>query len=230
MPRTPYNRHPLGLLLVLGLAALLAVLVALFLVGAIEYAYHRIGVSQGALFALVLASLLGGVINIPVARLHGEQLVGGKELVVFGVRYRLPAVRRPTSTVLAVNLGGAVIPTGMSVFLLVRNGIWWQAAVAVLFVALLVHMIARPVPGLGIAVPGLVPPLLAAGIALAISPHMAAAIAYIAGTLGTLVGADLLNLRRLRGLGAAVASIGGAGTFDGVFLSGIIAVLLVGVF
>ena len=49
----------------------------------------------------------------------------------------------------------------------------------------------------------------------------------ITGTLGTLLGADLLNLHRLRSLGAGVASIGGAGTFDGVFLSGIIAVFLV---
>jgi uncharacterized membrane protein len=94
-------------------------------------------------------------------------------------------------------------------------------------VGLLVHRIARPVPGLGIAVPGLVPALFAAAIALAVSSHMAAALAYIAGSLGTLIGADLLNLHRLPGLGAGVASIGGAGTFDGVFLSGIVAVLLV---
>jgi uncharacterized membrane protein len=35
-----------------------------------------------------------------------------------------------------------------------------------------------------------------------------------------------MNLRKLRGLGAPVASIGGAGTFDGIFLAGIIALLL----
>jgi uncharacterized membrane protein len=44
--------------------------------------------------------------------------------------------------------------------------------------------------------------------------------------VGTLVGADLLNLGRLRGVGAPVASIGGAGTFDGIFVTGIVAVLL----
>jgi uncharacterized membrane protein len=55
-----------------------------------------------------------------------------------------------------------------------------------------------------------------------------AAASYVSGTLGTLSGADLLNVRRLRELGTDVASIGGAGTFGGVFLSGIIAVLLVG--
>ncbi|MBW2109628.1 MAG: DUF1614 domain-containing protein, partial [Deltaproteobacteria bacterium] len=51
-------------------------------------------------------------------------------------------------------------------------------------------------------------------------------VAYISGTLGTLIGADLLNLRKIYDLGAPVASIGGAGTFDGIFLNGLLAVLL----
>jgi uncharacterized membrane protein len=51
-------------------------------------------------------------------------------------------------------------------------------------------------------------------------------LAYIAGTLGCLIGADLLNLHRLAGLGAPIASIGGAGTFDGIFFTGIAAVLI----
>jgi uncharacterized membrane protein len=44
--------------------------------------------------------------------------------------------------------------------------------------------------------------------------------------LGTLIGADLMNLGSIQGLHAPVLSIGGAGTFDGVFLTGILAVLL----
>ena len=58
------------------------------------------------------------------------------------------------------------------------------------------------------------------------SYRQAAPPAYISGSLGTLIGADLLNLDKLQGLGAPVASIGGAGTFDGVFLTGIAAVLI----
>jgi uncharacterized membrane protein len=54
-----------------------------------------------------------------------------------------------------------------------------------------------------------------------------APLAYVSGSLGVLIGADLFNLEKIRGLGAPVASIGGAGTFDGVFLTGIIAVLFV---
>ena len=68
--------------------------------------------------------------------------------------------------------------------------------------------------------------LAAAGAALALSRRFAAPIAYIGGSLGVLIGADLLNLGQLRSLGASVASIGGAGTFDGIFLTGVIAVLL----
>jgi uncharacterized membrane protein len=66
-------------------------------------------------------------------------------------------------------------------------------------------------------------------VALLLARQHAAPLAYIAGSLGTLVGADLLNLNRLQGLGAPVASIGGAGTFDGIFLTGILAVLIAGI-
>jgi uncharacterized membrane protein len=229
VPRPPYNRHPLAPLFALVLAFSAALLIALFVLDAITYAYRRIGIGQGALFSLIWLSLLGGFVNIPVARLPGRETLGVGEIVVFGVRYRVPVVRRQQATILAVNPGGAVIPTGLSVYLLIKNDVWWQAAIAVAFVAVVVHAIARPVPGLGIAVPALAPPLLAAAAALALSTTASAAVAYASGTLGTLIGADLLNVRRLPQLGAGVASIGGAGTFDGVFLCGIVAVVLVGV-
>lgn len=67
---------------------------------------------------------------------------------------------------------------------------------------------------------------MAASLALIISPGDAPMIAYISGTMGSLIGADLLNLKKIPELGASVASIGGAGTFDGIFLTGIISVLI----
>jgi len=212
-----------------GLALLAALAVALFLISAIAYAYRRIGIGEGALFALVWLSLIGGFVNIPVARLRGHATLGVHEIVAFGVRYRVPVIQTPAPTTLAVNLGGAVIPAGLSLLLLIKDSVWWQSAVAVLFVAVVVHALARPVAGLGIAVPALAPPLLAAAGALVVSPRAPAAVAYIAGSLGTLIGADIVNIGRVRDLGAGVASIGGAGTFDGVFLSGIVAVVLVGI-
>ena len=62
-----------------------------------------------------------------------------------------------------------------------------------------------------------------------LSREYAAPLAYIGGSMGTLLGADLLNLDKIGSLGAPIASIGGAGTFDGIFLTGILAVLIAGV-
>ena len=68
--------------------------------------------------------------------------------------------------------------------------------------------------------------LIAVSPGLVIDPAAAPALAYVAGVLGTLVGADILNLRRVRALGAPVVSICGAGTFDGIYLTGVIAILI----
>ena len=94
----------------------------------------------------------------------------------------------------------------------------------------MLHWLAYPVPGIGIAVPLFFPAAVTAVVALSLSREFAAPLAYIGGSLGTLIGADLTNLDKVRGLGAPVASIGGAGTFDGIFLTGILAVLLAGLY
>jgi uncharacterized membrane protein len=144
----------------------------------------------------------------------------------FGMRYVVPVVEYRDRTVVAVNVGGAVVPTLLSLYLLFTTGLFFRALLGVAIVSAVVHYLARPVPGVGIAIPLFVPPLIAAATGLLLAPNQAPAIAYIAGTLGCLIGADLLNLQRLSGLGAPIASIGGAGTFDGIFFTGIIAVLL----
>ncbi len=90
------------------------------------------------------------------------------------------------------------------------------------------RFLAHTVPGIGIAVPVFIPPLVSAAVSLMLSRSFAASLAYVSGSLGTLIGADLLNLGNLHGVGALLASIGGAGTFDGIFVTGILAVLLAG--
>jgi uncharacterized membrane protein len=90
------------------------------------------------------------------------------------------------------------------------------------------HFVARPVPGFGIALPIFVPAVATAIIAVALTRRRAAPLAYISGSFGTLIGADLLNLGAVQALGAPVASIGGAGTFDGIFVTGLLAVLYAG--
>jgi uncharacterized membrane protein len=117
-------------------------------------------------------------------------------------------------------------PTGLASYLVVADDIWLHALIGTAVVSALVKLVARPVRGVGIVTPSLVPPLVAAVTAIVIGGPAVAALAYIVGTLGTLIGADLLNVRRFRDFGGSVASIGGAGTFDGVFLTGILAVIL----
>jgi len=117
----------------------------------------------------------------------------------------------------------------MSIYLLVHWRLWWVGLLATAAVAAICYWLSSPIPGLGIAVPVLVPAIATTIAALALSRKHAAPLAYIAGSLGTLIGADLMNFDKLSELNAPIASIGGAGTFDGIFLTGIVAVLIASV-
>ena len=192
----------------------------------VSYAYESLGVSHHAAMWLLFASLIGSFFNIPIAELPPEQVMSNQIVDFFGMRYEVPAVSHWQGTIIAVNVGGAVIPTLVSIYLLIKNQLWVKGLVATTIVAVILHWTATPMPGLGIAVPVFLPVLATAIVAMLMSRQYAAPLAYIAGSLGTLIGADLTNLDKVRGLGAPVASIGGAGTFDGIFLTGILAVLL----
>jgi len=216
--------------------ALFSILVFLF-VGLIiliqlrilRYAYMRLGVGPGTAMLLLFGSLIGSYFNIPITVLPGRPVMSGEIVDFFGMRYVAPLVSGWPGTVLAVNVGGAVIPTLMSTYLVMRYQLWLKATIAVVAIAIIIHMMATPVHGVGIAVPVFAPVVVTAILAFVLSREYAAPLAYIGGSMGTLVGADLMNLGKIGGLGAPVASIGGAGTFDGIFLTGILAVLLAGI-
>jgi uncharacterized membrane protein len=191
------------LLLGLFLLALFA-LVLLVELRILRYAYRKIGVPPRAMFLVLLVSLLGSYINIPL--------------------FSLPAASG--TTVIAINVGGGLLPVVLSLYLFVSSGLRKRMLLGTVLVAVLVYHLARIVPGAGVAVPMLVPPLAAAGIALLLAFRRAPPVAYVAGSMGTLIGADLWNLPRIAEIGAPVVSIGGAGTFDGIFLTGIVAGLL----
>jgi uncharacterized membrane protein len=217
---------PIGLPILFLLLLLFLALIILIEINVLTYAFHKMGVNHRYVFTLLLLSLLGSYINIPVYQLPPES-VGGT-VYFFDAPYMVPMLTKAPGTVIAVNLGGAVIPTFLAVYLIVKNGLYLRALMGTAIAAVIFHHMAHLVPGVGIAVPILVPALVALGLGLILSWRHAPALAYVVGTLGTLIGADLANLSKLRGLGAPVASIGGAGTFDGIFLTGILAVLLAG--
>jgi uncharacterized membrane protein len=204
--------------------------VVLLVLGALRHAYLSLGVSPPAAMLLLFSTLIGSFFNIPIAALPPERVQSDKVIEFFGMQYNVPMVENLPGTVIAINVGGAVIPTIMSIYLLASRQLWLLGAIATAIVAVVLHWLADPVPGVGIAVPVFFPAIVTAVVSLILSRRNAAPLAYISGSMGTLIGADLTNIDKVAGLGAPVASIGGAGTFDGIFLTGILAVLLAGLY
>jgi uncharacterized membrane protein len=196
----------------------------------VSFASASMGLAPHTMMGLLLLSLLGSYINIPIAHLHERRIATAAIVNYFGVPYVIPLVHAGPATVLAVNVGGAVIPTILSLYLMIRNRLFGLSFWGIAVVTVACYTLAKPEPGLGIAEPIFVPTLVTALVALTLSRRYAGPLAYICGSLGTLIGADLLNLGRIPGLGAPVASIGGAGTFDGIFVIGLLSVVYAGWF
>src|SRR5262245_32707500 len=121
------------------LVGLFLILLVLIQLGALRYAYMRLGMSPGAALVLLAASLVGSYFNIPVAQLPGQRVMSGEVIDFFGMRYVVPVVANWPGTVIAVNVGGAVIPVLVSFYLLVRHSLWIRALVATAVVALVIH-------------------------------------------------------------------------------------------
>ncbi len=199
----------------------------------ISYAFLVLGLSPRLALAALLVSFIGSYINIPLYTVEPGAAPSAASVNNFGVFYDIPS-KFGRGTTVAVNVGGALVPIFISVYALLKTpAAIVPSIVGTAIVAVITHHFAYPLRGLGIALPLFIPPLAAALVALLLGKTMRVSrathvIAYVSGTLGTLIGADLLNLDRIAYLGAPVASIGGAGTFDGVFLTGIVAILLAG--
>jgi uncharacterized membrane protein len=204
----------------------LGILTVLIQIGLVRYVYVRLGISPGTAMLLLLASLLGSYVNLPIAHLPEETVVVAHHVDFFGMEYIVPEEVDWPGTIIAINFGGAVIPILLSLYLLLKNPIWLPAIVATAVVSAVCFAVAKPVEGAGITIPVFIPPAVACAASCIVAWRHAPAVAYVSGSLGTLIGADLMNLGAIRGLGTPVASIGGAGTFDGIFVTGIGAVLL----
>lgn len=128
---------------------------------------------------------------------------------------------------ITINVGGGLIPLFFSAYLMKHNSFSFSDVVlGITIVTLISYLTSRPVHGIGIGMPILIAPICAALVAVMLNAEASAPLAYISGTLGVLIGADILRLKNIRQMGLPFASIGGAGTFDGIFITGIVAVLL----
>ena len=186
MPFVHIHYLPVGWPLFALLALVIVVLAVLVQLEVLRSVYMSLGVSSGVALLLLIGTLVGSTINVPLARLHQPHTIHAAAIDAFGEIYETPAVVDWPGTIIAANVGGAL--------------------------------------------PALVPGVAAGAAGLVLSRRLAAPIAYVSGSLGVLIGADLMNLGKLQTMGASVASIGGAGTFDGVFLAGVIAVIIASLF
>lgn len=222
----PYSL-PIAPLIFLGLLALLVFLFFILPIKLAGKAFEKSGVPRRYVFLVLMACLLGSGINIPVASIGGHSAPHPETIGYHSRGHGAPRIEGSGRTIIAVNVGGAVIPILVCGYLIVKRGWSTRLVLAVVLVSAVIHHLATPVRGVGIAIPMLIPPISAAVAAYLLARKDAPRTAYIAGTLGTLIGADLLNLGHIGSLGAPVASIGGAGTFDGIFITGLVAALLV---
>lgn len=203
---------------------LLLLLFTLIQVGLVHIAADKLGISPTLALLGLFLSLTGSMVNIPLFSMRSlisrpadefkGWLLGPRQFIAGRI-------------IVAINLGGAIMPLLFCIYLYTRHQLgFWQVLVVSSIVTVCSFLLSRPIPRLGIAMPVFVPPACAALTALLIAPEQSAPLAYTGGTVGVILGADILRLRNLQQLGAPMVSIGGAGTFDGIFLTGVIAVLL----
>ncbi|MCA9147367.1 MAG: DUF1614 domain-containing protein [Planctomycetaceae bacterium] len=222
------------------IAAVVAVTMCIWpfvLVNAMQMALTKLHLHSIVGFGVMIGIVAGSFVNFPLHRLEREV-----EQVEAPGRWhrwlgRVPLVRRTkTETIIAVNLGGCLIPVALACFELLIVAInapraMWAIVVASVANIIVCYRVARPIQGLGIAMPALLPPAVSVGVTwllLMSSDYdpVRAPVAFIAGIAGPLIGADLLHLRDISRISVGVLSIGGAGTFDGIVLSGLLAALV----
>ncbi len=209
----------------------LLILSPFFFLDAMVAAMTKLGFTPDTALNLVVWIFLGGMVNIPVHRIERAESMSVHPFMYLGLDRWRPSAREQPYTVVAVNVGGCLIPLAIVFYEILRLAQWGGYPLAATLIAVSVNVgvcyrVARPIPGIGIALPPLVPAAAAVFCAWILLPGLAAPVAFIAGVLGPLIGADLLHLRDIGRISTGMGSIGGAGTFDGIVLSGLFAVLL----
>lgn len=217
------------------LALLFLFLMPFILLDVMRSALERLHLSPPIAALAVLSIFVGGLFNIPIYRIsrtEGQIVDRMGAYGLWGFAPLLQRVRR--ETVVALNVGGCVIPCLLAAWQVVHMAQTGSTAFPALIMVALANIgvcfwTARPVEGIGIMMPGLVSPLVSVTATWFIvpfdSPHRVC-VAFVAGVLGPLVGADIFHLKDITRVSTGMLSIGGAGTFDGIVLSGVLAAIL----
>jgi len=209
---------PIGCLVFILFIFLLPFLFILLFFNIVGFGFEKLGFSPETTLLILFLILVGSIINIPLTK---QKKVWVERPYFLGIFKK----ERLESQGIKINLGGAIIPIFISVYFLTKIPLE-PTIIAIVLITVISHHLAKIIPGQGIALPAFIPPIFSAFFALILAPQFAAPCAFVSGVLGTLIGADIANLRKIQKVSPGTLSIGGAGVFDGIFLVGIVSVFL----
>jgi len=230
-----YSAGPLSVIALILLIGLIILVIPLLFLGFVGAAFTRLGFSWIAALAVVLLMLFGSFVNIPLYTIRRDMIRGDAGAFSFQGDVSPWATPPVWDTVISLNLGGAVIPVLVSIYLLYRSaGLLGTAIISplcmgIVIVAIIAYLATRLVPGYGIKAPLFIPGLAAllCGLLLTGSTGLVAGVtAFVAGTVGTLLGAGIAWLPRIKELEVPQVSIGGSGMFGAIFLACILSTLI----
>ncbi len=231
---------------VLVLALALAALLPIAFRGTMDGSLAKLGFPPDVAIILLAAMFVGSAIDVPLRRIPVERFLRTDPLAPLGLAGALPRLeRRARQAVVALNVGGGLIPLAISAYEVYRiaTGAAWEGriqagskapnvagalialAIATAINAAVSYKLSRLVRGVGIFVPGVVPGLVALACALLLAAETAAPVLFVSGAVGTLAG-SALRLRSLRAHPIGLASLGGGGNFDAVVLVSVLAAYL----
>jgi uncharacterized membrane protein len=192
----------------------------------ITKAFHEMGFSS-----------LEAIIIVFLSFLLGSGIIDGFVGISFS---NIPLFSYHTYWIVGINVGGAVIPIILSVYLTMKNGLKpYTVFLGIGIVTVVTFFVTYPDPEKGIVSTfpfWILPIIFASFISIILAwkeKSKAAPLAYTIGTLGVLIGADgfhLMSLLQNEVQTTRNAVIGGASVFDMVFITGILAVFLDGLF
>jgi len=212
---------------------LLLILLPFFLADAMLTALSKLGLTSYQSLMAAIGIFAGGMINIPIRKFDIDTEWDQYQTLFGFKKFDFSVANNRKQMTLAINVGGGLIPSFLAFYQLYRFGLLYQDYVVVtaMLAAVAINVavcykLARPIKNVGIALNAFIPAIVAALTAIFLAPEHAPVIAFVAGVSGPLIGADLMHLGDIKRISTGMASIGGAGTFDGIVLSGIVATLL----
>ena len=230
-----FSGGPLSVFAIILLVGLVILIIPLLVLGLIGAAFSRLGFSWITAIAVVLLIMLGSFVNIPFYRIKRDMVrISPDTTAVFGSGSLWPA--DPVwETLVSINLGGAILPVCISLYLLYQavsitgTSLLVPVGAGIVLVALVTFFATRPVPGVGLRVPLLIPALTALLMGMLLfggAGIPATVLVFVSGTAGVLVGGNIAYLFRIKDLEVHSVSIGGAGTFGSVFICCILPALV----